>query len=182
MDTGSCSKTSNNKFFGCPPRMDDARHFTDYRPNCYLNNTLKANNKTFNSFQYRMFLTHNADKLMEMNRKDNCEKNCCGPCQQPYDQGTMLPEQEKVSCNRNTCNVTAGAKNGLGQGRSYTNQPLHCPQWPETLPHGQGQNKCTPANDAFQYYPVDRKMAKTPRAAVPGGGVQLTGGDPNLYQ
>ena len=62
MDTGSCSKTSNNKFFGCPPRMDDARHFTDYRPNCHLNNTLKANNKTFNSFQYRMFLTHNANK------------------------------------------------------------------------------------------------------------------------
>ena len=36
----SCYKTSNNKYFNLPPRMDDARHFTDYRPNCVMNNLL----------------------------------------------------------------------------------------------------------------------------------------------
>ena len=41
----SCYKTSNNKYFKCPPRMDDGRHFTDYRPNCHVNNLVRANNK-----------------------------------------------------------------------------------------------------------------------------------------
>ena len=76
--------------------MADGRHFTDYRPNCYLNNSMRADNQTFNSFQYRMFLTQNAERLMEMNRNNSCDKNCCGPCQKPYDQGTMLPEQSRV--------------------------------------------------------------------------------------
>ena len=71
-----CMKTSNNKFFGCPPRMDDGRHFTDYRGNCYVNNLIRANNNTFNSYQYRMFLTQNADNMMQMNRTNACQKNC----------------------------------------------------------------------------------------------------------
>ena len=37
--------TSNNKYFDCPPRMDDARHFTDYRPNRDVNNKIRHNNK-----------------------------------------------------------------------------------------------------------------------------------------
>ena len=180
-EQGSCFKASNNKFFGCPPRMNDGRHFTDYRPNCHLNNNLKAQGKTFNSFQYRMFLTHNASKLMDMNREQN-QKNNCGPCQKPYDQGTMLPESERVTCNSSTCNVEPVNKNGLGQGRNYTNQPLHCPQWPENLPVNQPKNGCAPAENNFEYYPFDQKLAKTPRAAVPGGGVPLKGGDPNMFQ
>ena len=34
----SCYKASNNKYFNCPPRMDDGRHFTDYRSSCDTNN------------------------------------------------------------------------------------------------------------------------------------------------
>ena len=177
----SCSKTSNNKFFGCPPRMADGRHFTDYRPNCYLNNSMRADNQTFNSFQYRMFLTQNAERLMEMNRNNSCDKNCCGPCQKPYDQGTMLPEQSRVSCNASTCQIEKGAEDGLGQGRAYLNQPLHCPQWPANLPVNKGKNYCAPAGDNHQYYPVDKNLANMTRQAVPGGGEMLKGGDPATY-
>ena len=70
--------------------MDDGRHFTDYRPNCHLNNLMRANQQTNNSFQYRMFLTHNANHIMQQNRKPlscsqwsvghaNRLKNCCVP-------------------------------------------------------------------------------------------------------
>ena len=31
----NCHKTTNNKYFQCPPRMSDGRHFTDYRSNVY---------------------------------------------------------------------------------------------------------------------------------------------------
>ena len=42
----NCNKTSNNKYFNCPAKMSDGRHFTDYRPSCYVNNLLRYNNKT----------------------------------------------------------------------------------------------------------------------------------------
>ena len=33
--------SNNNKnYASCPPRMDDGRHFTDYRPNCFVNNLI----------------------------------------------------------------------------------------------------------------------------------------------
>ena len=105
---GLCYKTSNNKFFGCPARMADGRNFTDYRPDCYVNNLIRQNNSTYNSFQYRMFLTHNAEKLMNLNRTYACEKNCCGPCQSPYDVGTMMPSNSAVDCNANKCGNNVG--------------------------------------------------------------------------
>ena len=81
----SCNKTSNNKHFQCPQRMDDGRHFTDYRPNCHLNNLIRVEGKTLNSFEYRMYLTRNANNIIQSNRVNNCSKNCCGPCQKPLE-------------------------------------------------------------------------------------------------
>ena len=101
----SCYKTSNNKYFKCPPRMDDGRHFTDYRPNCHVNNLVRTNNAVINSHNYRMFLTHNGQKLMTLNRGYASEKNSCAPCQEPYHQGTMLPEQSVQVCNNKSCNT-----------------------------------------------------------------------------
>ena len=55
----TCYKTSDNKYFGCPPKMSDGRHFTDYRPNCFLNGMVREENKLTNSFQFRNFLQQN---------------------------------------------------------------------------------------------------------------------------
>ena len=101
----NCYRTSNNKFLNAPPRMADGRHFTDYRPNCFINNRIKVDNKLVNSYDYRMFLTRNADKLIELNQKNTFIMNGNFECKEPYNQGTMLPEQDKVVCNIQTCNV-----------------------------------------------------------------------------
>ena len=71
-------KTSNNKYLTCPPRMDDGRHFTDYRPNYFINNMIRMPNNITSSYDYRQFLIHNAEKLMKDNRAYNEEKNCYG--------------------------------------------------------------------------------------------------------
>ena len=63
----NCYRTSNNKFFNAPPMMADGRNFTDYRPQCDVNNGLINENKLPNSHEYRMFLTQNAEKLMAVN-------------------------------------------------------------------------------------------------------------------
>lgn len=181
--TDLCFKTSNNKYFGCPPRMSDGRNFTDYRGNCYVNNLVRANNNTFNSFQYRMFLTRNANDMMQMNRANACQKNCCGPCKKPYDIGTMLPEQTKYSCNKGNCNQEIVNPDGLGLGVSNSNQPLHCPTWPcDPSTYSQvTKNCCTPPKNNFEYYPDSELAHDESRLTVPGGGIALSGGDPSYY-
>jgi len=169
--TDKCYKTSNNKYFGCPPRMDDGRHFTDYRSNCYVNNLAKSNNKTYNSFQYRMFLTQNANKIMDLNRGLSCQKNCCGPCEKPYETGTMLPEKNVQTCNTGTCTVNRLNNRGLGLGRSYSEKSIKCGNWPSSLPLNQPNNCCSTPEDEFYQKPDDIDIGKknTNRLTIPGG-------------
>lgn len=192
-DRSSCANTSNNKHFSCPPRMDDGRHFTDYRPNCHLNNLMRANQQTNNSFQYRMFLTHNANNIMQQNRKQACQKNCCGPCQAPYQAGTMMREAtaEAVPSTIDAHDTPFSPKSpGCGAKRSsdahpavavHGTEPLSCSQW--SVGHANRlKNCCVPTPAAADAYPVDDSVVAVKRLTVPGGGVPLTGGDPNFYR
>ena len=54
-------KVMDNVELDFPARMSDGRMFTDYRQNCLLNNMLA---KGKGSWEYRNYLTENADKLM----------------------------------------------------------------------------------------------------------------------
>ena len=54
------SKVTDNHQLDFPARMSDGRQFTDYRPNCFLNNELGQN---MGSWQYRTFLTRNASQI-----------------------------------------------------------------------------------------------------------------------
>ena len=124
---------SDNKAKNCPPRMSDGRHFTDYRPVCFLNNSMIVDNKISNSFDYRMHLIRNAEKLMNNNRAYISAKNGCDKdCMKPYNIGTMLPESSKVICDDKKCNVEVTDTNGLGQGRQYSKDGSKpCENWPE---------------------------------------------------
>ena len=178
--SGTCYKTSNNKYFGCPARMADGRNFTDYRPDCYVNNLIRQNNSTYNSFQYRMFLTHNAENLMNLNRTYACEKNCRGPCQAPYDVGTMMPSESAVDCNANKCGPMVGSTSGMVGQQVDSSQPLVCPG---IFNAEQPKNCCTPPQNNFDYYPDDASQGDigVKRLASPSGGIPLNGGDPKYY-
>ena len=104
----------NNKFNDCPARMSDGRIYTDYRPGCFVNNTIRASNKLINNFDYRMYLTRNADKIMNNNKQYVIDKYNCKSCED-----TMLPESTKVKCNTDVCKRKVVDTKGLGQGRSY---------------------------------------------------------------
>ena len=116
----NCYKTSDNKHPECPPRMADGRHFTDYRPNCHVNDLLRADNQISNSFQYRVFLQQNAGEIMDKHREIACAKNCCSPCGggngegENFENTTMLPEKYMQVCNENTCKVLLNDVNGVG--------------------------------------------------------------------
>jgi len=48
----------------CKNVMSDARAFTDYNPNCALNEFVKRKYNIVNSTEYRLFLQRNACKIM----------------------------------------------------------------------------------------------------------------------
>ena len=159
----SCYKVSDNKFFNCPARMADGRHFTDYRPNCHLNNGIRFSNNMKNTFDYRRFLTNNADELMKINASVAYERNGCASCKEPYHQNTMLPEKDILTCNKDGCQLKLNDKNGLGIGRCYgevkgfsrNKQPNNC---------------CGNANSVFSYFGGKDPNMQYDRHSLPSGG------------
>lgn len=107
----SSTRATNNKY-DCPPRMSDGRQYTSYYPRCATN--FYDLPKPLSSYDYRMFLTENAEKLMEKNRAQASADNYCGPCVKP---STMLAEQSKQVCDGRTCAFPVNEPTGLGLGR-----------------------------------------------------------------
>ena len=179
-DCKECARPSDAKYFDCPPRMADGRHFTDFRPRCLVNNAPNTN-----SYEYRQYLIHNAEKLIDTMRDTAYANNKCGPCVEPYKQGTMLPEQSTVECDASVCKVVTRDPNGLGQGRSYNGSGYTNPQEQLFIAKREAENKslmqrnvncCTPFSDDVQYYPFDGQVSdEYKRHAVPSGGTPLSG-------
>lgn len=185
-DCDECTRASNNKFFNCPPRMSDGRHFTDYRPRCFGQYLMKVNNNIPSSFDYRMYLTRNASDIMRKNAFDSYSTNKCGPCTEPYDVGTMLPEQSKQECNTRTCSFAKTDSSGIGMGRQYFKQGDEEKFRKEFIKAKEQENDyfkknancCTSASDDLYYYPIDGAVKNMyARYSTPGGGVPLSGGD-----
>jgi hypothetical protein len=68
----------------CPPIMSDGRHFTDYRPSCYVHDLILRQNGISNSYDLKMLLTHNATKLQDINQSYYDLKNSCVSCGKYY--------------------------------------------------------------------------------------------------
>lgn len=107
----------------CPMRMQDGRNFTDYHTRCSQLEQLRVNNDIRSSYDLRMYMQHNADMLMQMNRMASIQANNCAPCYINNGNGTMLPEQSLVECDEKLCRIVTNprdnAAEGLGQGRNY---------------------------------------------------------------
>ena len=174
--SSSCYKTSNNKYANCPPRMDDARHFTDYRPNGHVNNLVRANNNIKNQIEYRQFLMHHANQLMQLNRAYACQKNCCGPCSKS---STAVPLQSMTRCTKDGCNTTIVDGAGLGVGREYgVSTEGQCEAIPDHGAVHMSNNRCTTDEADYNYYDsvTSEDAARFPRDTVPSGGKALRGG------
>jgi hypothetical protein len=76
----TCNKTSNNKYFSCPARMDDGRAFTDYRPSSSVDDMIRYSNNVMSSYEYRQFLIHNGTNIMKVNSQYTNDKMSCDSC------------------------------------------------------------------------------------------------------
>jgi hypothetical protein len=137
------------------------------------------------SYDYRMYLTQNAEEMIKKNAVNAYMQNRCGPCVEPYDVGTMLPEIEKQTCNERTCSFAVNDPYGVGLGREFYTQgreDVFKKKFLEQKEIEQGYFRenaqcCGTINDEMQYYPIDGTTPMVMRSAVPGGGTPLTGGD-----
>lgn len=174
----TCYKASDNKYYGCPPRMSDGRHFTDYRPSCETDNQFCQENKVVSNNECRQVRQRNASKLMDLDRAYACSLNCCSPCSGETFTDTMLPEKYMVSCQGNVCSRTLNNPDGLGDGRNYG---VGCP-----LPSvsKQPRNNCMLPEDVRNYrgdwHAVDMMRNSTPYGGNILGGCQTKEGFTNM--
>jgi len=78
--SNNCNKTSNNKYFDCPARMDDGRLFTDYRQSSTVDDLIRFSNNVSSSYDYRQFLIHNGNNIMNINSQYIKDKAECSNC------------------------------------------------------------------------------------------------------
>jgi hypothetical protein len=199
---GACTRGTDNKAWGCPPRMADGRLFTDYRPRCDANLQFAA--PMSGSHEYRQFLIHNGQNIIDASRSAAATVAACGPCVSPLGRGTMAPELDRVVCDKVSCSRVrvrapgAGGEDGgagipgIGTGREYGMTPEARAQESEFMGALQqqqqqlaqrGQNCCGCASaaqgDFGARYPGVAAVAPGPaRWAAPGGGTPMAGGDP----
>ena len=80
MSWATCYAGSNNIYYSFPPLMNDGRNFASWQPGAVLNNELKKSANIKTNWEYRQYLTENADNIIKINQTQSC--NNCGCC--PY--------------------------------------------------------------------------------------------------
>ena len=167
-----CERESDNKEFQCPPKMADGRAFTDYKPRCSVFASLASTPQPLNSYELRQYMITNAEDIMSRSRKEAEQKNLCGPCVQPWNQGTMLPEESIVKCNASTCTIVKKDPFGLGQGRDYgiptDNNFIKVAEERDARMRSQPANCCTGFEEDSKYFPL--APVHEERYAIPSGG------------
>jgi hypothetical protein len=166
-------------YTNCPPKMADGRMFTDYRPRC-ITNMMDLGN--LSSYEYRQHMVKNASAIMTQNRQAAYTANNCGPCMEPFNEGTMLSEQNMVKCDAQKCTFYGKDPSGLGTGREYSTTiggeaisgkvAFLAMKVQEQEALKRTQNCCATKSDDMLYYPLDYNMNDyNGRASVPSGSV-----------
>lgn len=86
MSWGTCYSGCNNIHFGFPPLMADGRNFASWLPGDQINNQIKQDNDIKTNWQYRKFLTNNAEEIMKQNSMSACDQCCTCPARYGDDQ------------------------------------------------------------------------------------------------
>jgi hypothetical protein len=190
-DCAPCSKSVNNKFFNCPMRMQYG-FMTQWSPRC-TQDYIHLKNAPFNdSLSQRMYLQQNAEDLMAKNAQEFYNMMNCPQCSMDkgFDAGTMLPEQTTQTCDSRVCQFRTNDPFGLGFGRNYWSDDQEVEakkafveaKTKEAQYFKNVSTCCGTQQDNVQYYPIDGNIkSQYPRQSVPGGGVQLSGGDRLMY-
>ena len=62
--------SSHNVYFDFPPLMNDGRNFSGWQPGNAVNESIRRSENIKTNWDYRRYLTLNADQIMNLNRID----------------------------------------------------------------------------------------------------------------
>lgn len=79
MSWGTCYSGCNNIHFGFPPLMADGRNYADWLPGDAINQKIREENNITTNWDYRQFLTKNAEQIMKQNSVEACDQCCTCP-------------------------------------------------------------------------------------------------------
>ena len=79
MSWGTCYSGSNNIHFDFPPIMNDGRNFARWQPGAVVNEEIKVKENIKTNWQYRQYLTNNADNIIKYNQMSACDQCCSCP-------------------------------------------------------------------------------------------------------
>lgn len=105
----TCNKTSNNKYFDSPARMDDGRAFTDYRSSNSIDDMIRYSNNINSSYQYRQFLINNGSNIMNINNIYTMDKVGSNSCN-----SNPIPFHSECNINTSISNCNVIDQNGIG--------------------------------------------------------------------
>jgi hypothetical protein len=77
MSWGTCYSGSNNIHFNFPPIMSDGRNFANWQPGASLSEKVRKDAGITTNWQYRKYLTQNADSIIKYNQFSSSE-DCSG--------------------------------------------------------------------------------------------------------
>ena len=79
MSWATCYAGSNNIHFDFPPIMTDGRNYAKWQPGAVINEQIRQENNIKTNWQYRQYLTTNADAIIKSNQLDACDECCYCP-------------------------------------------------------------------------------------------------------
>ena len=79
MSWGTCYAGSNNIHFDFPPIMTDGRNYSKWQPGAQINEEIRKENNIKSNWQYRKYLTENADAIIKSNQLEACNECCYCP-------------------------------------------------------------------------------------------------------
>ena len=72
---------SNNIHFNFPPIMADGRNYTNWQPGAVINETIREQAHIKTNWNYRDYLTKNADAIIKYNQLSACGECCANTIQ-----------------------------------------------------------------------------------------------------
>jgi hypothetical protein len=77
---------SHNVYFDFPPLMSDGRNFAGWQREAPINAQIRKNNNISSNWDYRQYLTHNAEKIIDTNYIDAVNEAGHSPFEVPNGQ------------------------------------------------------------------------------------------------
>jgi hypothetical protein len=81
MSWATCTAGTNNIYPDFPPIMYDGRNFADWQPGSIINERIRKESNITSNWNYRKYLSENADTIIKYNQLSACGECCANTAQ-----------------------------------------------------------------------------------------------------